>query len=470
MKPTVALVGRPNVGKSTLFNRLTRSRAALVSDQPGVTRDRQYGDGRVGDRPYYVVDTGGLVESFLKQAPGAGKLHGQIAAQTAQAIGEADSIVFVLDAREGIAPADREIADALRRSGKPVWLAVNKAEGLLGDVATAEFHALGMGAPHPVSAAHGEGVADLMAHVLAGLAHVAEEEVAQDVPRIAVIGRPNAGKSTLVNAMLGEARVVVSDEAGTTRDSIAVPLERAGHSYVLIDTAGVRRRHRVHEALEKFSAIKTLEAVAGANVVILVIDADAGVGDQDVTLAGYALEKGRALVVVVNKWDLLDAERREWVKRELDRKCPFLSFVQVHYLSALGGEGVDRLFSSVLRAFASSNRSLPTAQLNRVLQSAVAATPPPVVRGRRIRPKFAHQAGRHPPTVVIHGNLVAAMPKAYRRYLSNRIREGFGLLGTPVRIECREGDNPFADSGPRRRTRHSTRSKQNTGYKKHKKK
>jgi len=371
--------------------------------------------------------------------------------QTAQAIGEADSIIFVLDAREGITSVDREIADALRRAGKPVWLAVNKAEGLNPDVAAAEFHALGLGAPCVVSGAHGEGVAELMSLVLAGLAQVPEEEVRQDVPRIAVIGRPNAGKSTLVNALLGEARVVVSEEAGTTRDSISVPLERAGQSYVLIDTAGVRRRHRVHEPLEKFSALKTLEAVAGANVVILVIDADAGIGEQDVTLAGYALEHGRALVLVVNKWDLLDAERREWVKRELDRKCPFLSFVRVHYLSARSGTGLDRLFSSVLLAFASSNRDLSTARLNRVLQAAVAATPPPVVRGRRIRPKFAHQAGHHPPTVVVHGNLVGAMPKSYRRYLSNRIREGFGLSGTPVRIECREGENPYAENERRQR-------------------
>jgi GTP-binding protein len=469
MKPTVALVGRPNVGKSTLFNRLTRSRSALVSDQPGVTRDRQYGDGRIGDRPYYVVDTGGLVESFLRPGTAGGKLLGQIAMQTAQAIGEADSIIFVLDAREGITPADREIADALRRAGKPVWLAVNKAEGLDENVAAAEFHALGLGVPHAVSAAHGEGVSEFMDNVLAGLARVPEVEVAQDVPRIAVIGRPNAGKSTLVNAMLGEARVLVSDEAGTTRDSIAVPLERGGQAYVLIDTAGVRRRHRVHEAIEKFSAIKTLDAVAGANVVILVIDADAGVGEQDVTLGGYALEKGRALVVVVNKWDLLDAEQREWVKRELDRKCPFLSFVRVHYLSALSGEGLDRLFSSVQLAFASSNRTLPTARLNRVLQLAVSATPPPVARGRRIRPKFAHQAGRHPPTVVIHGNLVSALPKAYRRYLSNRIREDFGLSGIPVRIECREGENPFAATERRRKPRVKVRRARKVGEKKRKK-
>jgi GTP-binding protein len=469
MKPTVVLVGRPNVGKSTLFNRLTRSRSALVSDQPGVTRDRQYGDGRIGDRPYYVVDTGGLVESFLRPGTAGGKLLGQIAMQTAQAIGEADSIIFVLDAREGITPADREIADALRRAGKPVWLAVNKAEGLDENVAAAEFHALGLGVPHAVSAAHGEGVSEFMDNVLAGLARVPEVEVAQDVPRIAVIGRPNAGKSTLVNAMLGEARVLVSDEAGTTRDSIAVPLERGGQAYVLIDTAGVRRRHRVHEAIEKFSAIKTLDAVAGANVVILVIDADAGVGEQDVTLGGYALEKGRALVVVVNKWDLLDAEQREWVKRELDRKCPFLSFVRVHYLSALSGEGLDRLFSSVQLAFASSNRTLPTARLNRVLQLAVSATPPPVARGRRIRPKFAHQAGRHPPTVVIHGNLVSALPKAYRRYLSNRIREDFGLSGIPVRIECREGENPFAATERRRKPRVKVRRARKVGEKKRKK-
>jgi GTPase len=447
MKPVVALVGRPNVGKSTLFNRLTRSRTALVADVPGLTRDRQYGDGRIGDRPYHVVDTGGMVEG-LRDGIGAG-LTDQIAEQVRQAVAESDVIVFVMDARAGIAAADYQIASDLRRTGKPVYVAVNKAEGMAPDVAAAEFHALGLGTPYAISAAHGDGVNELMRHALAALPVVDEERAPDDLPRVAVLGRPNAGKSTLVNAMLGETRVVVSDEAGTTRDSIRIPLEYRDRHYVLIDTAGVRRRHRISDQVEQYSVIKSLQAVDEANVVLLLLDAEVGIGEQEATLGGYVVERGRALVVVVNKWEMLDGGARDWCKRELDRKLSFLEFARVHFISALHREGVEGLFASIDRAFDSANRTLTTPKLNRVLQTAIQATPPPVVHGRRIRLKYAHQGGRNPPTVVIHGNQAAALPKSYRRYLASAIRTAFGLTGTPVRIECRQGENPFAGSPTR---------------------
>ncbi|HEX7044748.1 MAG TPA: ribosome biogenesis GTPase Der [Burkholderiales bacterium] len=453
MKPVVVLVGRPNVGKSTLFNRLTRSRAAIVADEPGITRDRQYGDGLVGDRPYYVVDTGGVSESLQERAGAGEALREQMARQVRQALAEADAVIFIVDAREGLQPLDAEIAQDLRRLGKPVTLAVNKAEGMEPALAAAEFHALGLGEPQAISSAHGDGVATLMERVLAPLPRVEETAVATDVPRVAVVGRPNAGKSTLVNALLGEERVIVSDVPGTTRDTIEVPLERAGRTYVLLDTAGVRRRARVEEAVEKFSAIKTLEAVERANVVILVLDAQAGVSEQDATLAGYVLKHGRAMVVAVNKWDALEAGGRDWLRRELERKLRFLDFAPVHYISALHKTGIGGLFASVDRAFASANAALPTPRLNRVLQAAVAATPPPVVRGRRIRLKFAHQGGRNPPLVVVHGNQVAALPDSYRRYLAQTFRESFRLVGTPVVVRCKEGENPFEDRSPRRRRR-----------------
>jgi GTPase len=451
MKPVVVLVGRPNVGKSTLFNRLTRSRAALVADTPGLTRDRQYGDGAVGDRPYHVVDTGGLVEGLWRDAGGA--LRDQISAQARQAVTEADAIVFIVDGREGITPTDTQIATDLRRTGKPLWLAVNKAEGMNPDVASADFHSLGLGAPQAISAAHGEGVADLMNAVLAPLPVTEEERAPDDLPRIAVLGRPNAGKSTLVNAMLGEVRVVVSDEAGTTRDSIRVPLEYRGRHYVLIDTAGVRKRHRITETLEQYSVIKSLQSVDDANVVLLVMDAGVGVSEQEAMLAGYVIDRGRALVLVVNKWDLLDGGARDWLKRELERKLPFLEFAKVHYISALEGSGVEGLFGSVDSAFESANLTLATPKLNRVLQAAVQATPPPVIHGRRIRLKYAHQGGKNPPTVVIHGNQASSLPKAYRRYLASAFRSAFRLTGTPVKIECRQGENPFEPRHRRERAR-----------------
>lgn len=456
MKPVVALVGRPNVGKSTLFNRLTRSRLALVADEPGVTRDRLYGDGRVGDRPYYVVDTGGIAETLLTIRDVS--LAAMVARQTQQAVAEADAVIFVTDVRQGVTAGDREIAAGLRRTGKPVWLAANKAEGMNADVAAAEFHALGLGAPHAVSASHGEGIQALMTAVLESLPAVEEPPVG-DVPRIAVIGRPNAGKSTLVNALLGEERVVVSDMAGTTRDAIRIPLEFRGRRYIVIDTAGVRRRPRIEEAVEKFSVLRTMQAIDEANVVILVVDGVAGMGEQDAVLAGYALERGRAIVIAVNKWDALDASEREWVKREVERKLPFASFARVHYISALEHTGTEALFRSCDEAFAAGGRDLPTARLNRVLERAIAATPPPIARGHRIKPKFAHQAGRYPPTIVVHGSLVGLLPKAYRRYLANVFREAFDLMGTPVRIECEQQENPYAERKPRSAKKRKSRAR-----------
>jgi GTP-binding protein len=452
MKPVVVIVGRPNVGKSTLFNRLTRSRAALVADAPGLTRDRQYGDGRIGDRPYLVVDTGGVVES-LSAVTGRQTLAAHVAAQVRAALAEADAVILLVDGRAGLHPADRELASDLRRHGKPVWLAVNKAEGREPATVAAEFHALGLGEPMAISAAHGDGVEALMHQVLAGLPVTEEAAPEEGVPRIAVIGKPNVGKSTLVNALLGEERVVVCDEPGTTRDSIRVPLERAGRRYLIVDTAGVRRRTRIEEPLEKFSVLKTLQAIDEADVAILVIDAYSGVSEQDAALAGYALEAGRSLVVAVNKWDAVPASGRAWIRRELERKLPFLEFTRVHYISAREGQGIGGLFASVDEAYASAHRTLTTPKLNRVLQAALAATPPPMVHGRRIRPKYAHQGGKNPPRVVVHGNLVASMPKSYRRYLANAFRRAFHLVGTPVRIECCQEHNPFREGKNRARRR-----------------
>jgi GTP-binding protein len=460
MKPVVVLVGRPNVGKSTLFNRLTRSRAALVADVPGLTRDRQYGDGRVGDRPYFVVDTGGVVAS-LASAKEQGDVTSHVAVQVRAALAEADAVIMLVDTREGIHPVDRELATDLRRHGKPVWVAVNKAEGYDPSTAVAEFHAFGLGEPMAISATHGEGVEELMQRVLGALPVSEEAEPEEGVPRIAVIGKPNVGKSTLVNALLGEERVVVSDAPGTTRDSIRVPLERAGRRYILIDTAGVRRRSKIDELLEKFSVLKTLQAIDEANVAILVIDASTGVSEQDASLSGYALEAGRAMVVAVNKWDAVEDSERTWIKREFERKLPFLEFARVHYISARDGTGVGGLFPSVDEAYASAFRTMTTPKLNRVLQDAVTATPPPMARGRRARPKYAHQGGKNPPRVVIHGNQVASLSKSYRRYLANTFRKAFQLIGTQVWIDCRQEENPYQDKKARGRAgrRHSPRKR-----------
>jgi GTP-binding protein len=440
MIPVIALVGRPNVGKSTLFNRLTRTQDALVAALPGLTRDRKYGAGRVGERPFIVVDTGGL-------AAGDKELDGLMEQQAWQAIEEADLVFFLVDARDGLTGADEAIAADLRRRGKPLTLVVNKTDGLDPDGALSEFHRLGLGEPQPVSATHGRGVERLMRGVLAALPPPAEdaapEPEAERTVRVAVVGRPNAGKSTLINRILGEQRVLASDQPGTTRDSIFIPFERDGVAYTLIDTAGVRRRARVTEAVEKFSIIKTLQAIDAAHVVILVLDARTGIGEQDASLAGHIAEKGRALVLAVNKWDGLEPHERRMVKDQLDRRLPFLGFASVRFISALHGTGVGELFPLVRRAHASALRELPTPQLTEILERAVAAHQPPLVRGRRIKLRYAHQGGRNPPLIVIHGNQTESVPENYRRYLENAFRDALKLSGTPVRIEFRTGGNPY---------------------------
>ncbi|HWP94500.1 MAG TPA: ribosome biogenesis GTPase Der [Gammaproteobacteria bacterium] len=437
MMPVIVLLGRPNVGKSTLFNRLTRSRDALVADVPGLTRDRHYGYGRLGSRPYIVVDTGGL--------GGEDELGARMARQSWKAFEEADIAIFLTDGRAGLTPADREIAMQLRRAGKPVRLAVNKAEGLDPVLVGAEFHALGLGEPHAISAAHGEGVEALIEGVLAELPPTSEEPSPEPHGgiRVAVIGRPNVGKSTLINRLLGEERLIAYDEPGTTRDSIAVPFERDGRRYTLIDTAGVRRRSRVEDPIEKFSVIKTLQAIDAAEVVIAVLDAREGVAEQDASLLGLAIDRGRALVVAVNKWDGLTPDQRDNTRRLLDLKLPFLTFARVHFISALHGTGVGDLMRSVDEAQRAAMRELATPELTRVLEQAVTVHQPPLVRGRRIKLRYAHQGGRNPPVIVIHGNQTEAVPDTYRRYLENVFREAFNLYGTPVRIEFRTGRNPY---------------------------
>ncbi len=436
MLPVIALVGRPNVGKSTLFNRLTRSRDALVADQPGLTRDRQYGVGRIGDRPYVVVDTGGLsgedggVDVLMEQ-------------QVRLAIEEADHIFYLVDARDGLAGADQQIATELRKTGKPITVVANKSESLDRDMAGAEFYALGLGAPVAISAAHGRGVKPLIHQVLADLPKVEEGNDDDKGTQIAVVGRPNVGKSTLINRLLGEERLVAFDKPGTTRDSIFVPFSYQGRTYTLIDTAGVRRRARVAEAIEKFSIIKTLQAMEQANVVVLVVDAQQGITEQDATLAGHVVDSGRALVVVINKWDGLSADQRERIKSELERKLPFLSFAQVLFISALHGTGVGHLMKAVDNAFRAAIRDLKTSELTHVLETAIMEHQPPLVRGRRIKLRYAHQGGKNPPLIIIHGNQTESVPAAYQRYLVNRFRKTFKLWGTPVRIEFRTGDNPF---------------------------
>ena len=445
MKPVIALVGRPNVGKSTLFNALTRRRDALVAAEPGLTRDRQYGDGKIGDRPYLAIDSGGLGDEH-------DPLKALTTAQTLQAIGEADAIILLVDGRAGANALDRQIAAQLRRLGKPVRLAVNKTEGLDAALAVAEFHELGLGRPWPIASAHGQGIEPLLLDLLVELPHTVDEAKEADCPRIAVAGRPNVGKSTLINALLGEERVVVFDQPGTTRDSIRIPFEHKDKRYILIDTAGVRRRGRIGEGLEQISVIKTLQAIEEANVVILVLDAQQEIGEQDVHLAAYIVEQGRALVLAVNKWDGLEEDKRNWIKRELERKLLFAQFAPPHFISARNGTGVERLFSAVDRAYASAHKTLSTSMLNRILEKALSATPPPpLARGRRIKLKFAHQGGKNPPRIVIHGNQVAAVPVSYARYLSNAFHKALKLEGTPLRIDFEQGENPFEG---RRRARH----------------
>ena len=438
MKPTLVIVGRPNVGKSTLFNRLTRTRDALVANIPGLTRDRHYGAGRLGGRGYLVVDTGGL-------EPDAQGVFVEMAKQVRTAIAEADVVVLVTDAREGLTARDRIIAEELRRSGRRVVLAVNKTEGLDAEVAAAEFHELGLGAPHAISAEHGAGVGELVETALAGLPAGEEREEADGAVRIAIVGRPNAGKSTLVNTLVGEERVVTFDQPGTTRDAIDVELTLKGRRYILVDTAGLRRRGRVFESVEKFSVVKTLQAIDAANVAILVLDAQSDISDQDAHIAGFIVERGRAVVVAVNKWDGLDAYAREMVKRAIARKLKFLSFAQVHYISAREGRGVARMLASVDAAYRAAMAKLPTPRLTRALIAAVTRQAPPRAGLTRPKLRYAHQGGSNPPIVVVHGTGLRAVPESYRRYLESDFRKAFRLEGTPLRIEFKSGRNPFVD-------------------------
>jgi len=447
MLPTIAIVGRPNVGKSTLFNRLTRSREALVHDHPGLTRDRHYGRARSGDREFLVVDTGGF-EPVAKEG-----ILREMARQAEAAIAEADVVVFLVDGREGLVPQDRRIADLLRRSGRPVLLAVNKSEGLPTATAAADFHELGIGEPLPISAAHGEGVRELVDVALEQVPRPEEapEPAEEDGRvRVAIVGRPNVGKSTLVNALLGEERVIAFDQPGTTRDSIALDFERAGKRYTLVDTAGVRRRGRVFETIEKFSIIKTMQAIEDANVVVLLLDAEDGIAEQDAHLAGHILEAGRALVVAINKWDAASGEQREEVKREIGRKLAFLDFASQLPISAREGRGLPALLAAVDAAYAAAMAKLPTPRLTRALQLAVERQQPP--RAGMVRPKlrYAHQGGSNPPIVVIHGTSLSKVPDAYRRYLEHFFADAFKLRGTPLRIQFKTGVNPYADTSRRR--------------------
>jgi GTP-binding protein len=440
VKPTLVLVGRPNVGKSTLFNRLTRSRDALVADQPGLTRDRHYGIGRGGGRDYLVVDTAG----FDPIAKG-GIMH-EMALQAEQAIAEADALLFLVDGRVGMTPHDQQIADRLRRADRPVYLVVNKAEGVSRAIAAAEFHALGVGDPLPISASHGDGVTELLSLVLESFPRDEEEveEDAKGAPRIAIVGRPNVGKSTLVNSLLGEERVIAFDLPGTTRDAIAIPFERNGRQYTLIDTAGLRRRGKVFEAVEKFSVIKTLQAIERCNVVVLVLDAAQDISDQDAHIGGFVLDAGRALVVAVNKWDALDDYRRERIKADISRKLGFLSFARFHYVSALKGSGVAVLLKSVDAAYAAAMSNLSTPRLTRTLQTAVTKQAPPRHGVFRPKMRYAHQGGSNPPVVVIHGSALDKVPASYVRYLERSFIEAFKLQGTPLRIQFKTAHNPYA--------------------------
>ena len=446
MLPTLAIVGRPNVGKSTLFNRLTKSRDALVHDHPGLTRDRHYGRARAGDRQFLVVDTGGF-EPVAKDG-----ILREMARQAEAAIAEADVVVFLVDGREGLVAQDRRIADLLRRSGRPVLLAVNKSEGLPSTTATADFHELGIGEPLPISAAHGEGVRELVDVALEHVPPEPAEAPAEDDGRVrvAIVGRPNVGKSTLVNTLLGEERVIAFDQPGTTRDSIALDFERGGKRYTLVDTAGVRRRGKVFEAIEKFSIIKTMQAIEDANVVVLLLDAEDGVTEQDAHLAGHILEAGRALVVAINKWDAASTEQREEVKREIGRKLAFLDFATQLPISAREGRGLPALLAAIDAAYAAAMVKLPTPRLTRALQLAVERQQPPRAGMNRPKLRYAHQGGSNPPIVVIHGTSLSKVPDAYRRYLEHFFADAFKLRGTPLRIQFKTGVNPYADARGRR--------------------
>jgi GTP-binding protein len=488
MLPVVALVGRPNVGKSTLFNRLTRSRDALVADYPGLTRDRQYGKAEVEEHPFIVIDTGGI-EGDEKG------IDALMAEQSLIAIDEADAVLFMVDARAGLTSADQGIATHLRKQDKKVFLVANKVDGIDADSAVADFYSLGLGdAVHQIAAAHGRGVTQLL--TLALTPHIEElgkpkageneefdgdyevdsglsdeENIAQapqetDTIKLAIIGKPNVGKSTLTNRILGEDRVVVYDMPGTTRDSVYIPMEHNGRPYTLIDTAGIRRRKNVTDIVEKFSVIKTLRAIEDANVCLLIIDAQEGISDQDLSLLGFILEAGRSLVLAVNKWDGLDDHVKDRIKSELDRRLGFIDFARIHFISALHGTGVGHLYESVEEAFISATKRISTSMVTKILDMAVFDHQPPMHQGRRIKLKYAHAGGYNPPIIVIHGNLAKNLPISYKRYLMNYYRKSLKIMGTPIRIEFRETSNPFAGKKKLNYTEQKKLARATQGYKK----
>lgn len=436
-KPVIALIGRPNVGKSTLFNQLTKSRQALVADLAGLTRDRQYGDVFFENKSFIVIDTGGIGE-----ADGTGNIDDYMASQSYTAIHEADRVVFVVDARAGVTPSDEQIAKFLHTLGKKVYLVANKTDGVH-EASVSEFFALGHGEPYPMAASHGKGVTNLLEIITYDMPEDSGEIFDDGSLKLAIIGRPNVGKSTLVNRLLGEERVVVFDMPGTTRDSIYIPFEREGRKYTLIDTAGVRRRGRIDEKVEKFSVIKTLQAIKDANVVLLLIDAHEGIVDQDLHMLGYALDAGRAIVIAINKWDNLTQDQKDMVKIEMDRRFNFIPWVKFHLISALYGNGVGNLYPSIHKAYDASMFKVSTSRLTQILQDAVANHQPPMVGGRRIKLRYAHLGGHNPPVIVIHGNQTSALPKSYQRYLENVYRDVFKLEGTPLQIEFKQNANPY---------------------------
>lgn len=464
MTPVIALVGRPNVGKSTLFNRLTRTRDALVADFPGLTRDRKYGQANLAGREFIVIDTGGI------NGDEEG-IDAKMADQSLLAIEEADAVLFLVDARAGLTVADQAIAEHLRKQEKKVFLVANKTDGLDGDVAVAEFYALAFGDIYQVSASQGRGTNILIEEALAHVEVInpeeeeifseadpfvngellpdEEEEEQADYARLpiklAMIGCPNVGKSTLVNRILGEERVVVYDMPGTTRDSIYIPMERDGRNYMLIDTAGVRRRKNISEAVEKFSIVKALQAIEDANVVLMVFDARVGVTAQDLTLLGFAINSGRSIVIAVNKWDGLNTDVKDRIKSELDRRLGFIDFARIHFISALHGTGVGHLFESITEAFDSSTKRVSTSMLTRILRMAVDDHQPPMHAGRRVKLRYAHAGGYNPPLIVVHGNQVTKLADSYRRYLINYFRRSLKIMGTPIKVDFRDSENPFAD-------------------------
>ncbi len=443
MKPVLALVGRPNVGKSTLFNRLTKSRDAIVADFAGLTRDRHYGNGKQGKHEYIVIDTGGF------EPTAEDGIYKEMAKQTRQAVAEADVVIFVVDARGGLSAQDHDIAKYLRRLGKPCVLVANKAEGMTDGSKLGEFYELGLGEVHPVSAAHGQGIRSLVDLALEPLnlpdEDEAEEEQVPGLIKLAVAGRPNVGKSTLINTWLGEERLVAFDLPGTTRDAISVPFERNGQKFELIDTAGLRRKGKIFEAIEKFSVVKTLQAIESANVVLLLLDATQGVTDQDAHIAGYILESGRAVVLAVNKWDAVDDYQRQTLQRSIETRLAFLKFANIHFISAQKRQGLGPLWTSIVQAYKAAGCKMSTPVLTRLLQQAVQFQSPQ--RAGMFRPKmrYAHQGGMNPPVIVIHGNSLEHVPDSYKRFLEGWFRKEFDLVGTPMRIEFKTSSNPYAD-------------------------